>query len=74
MVGYIDGSGHYHPGQKSPRANLEASSQYKSWSHDQQRADRRYELIQPWTKDGKPNPEFREMYPDESKNYYGENR
>ena len=47
----------------------------KAYSHDRQREEHRRDLIQPWTRDGKPNPEFVSEYPEEARNYgfIGEN-
>jgi hypothetical protein len=66
LPGYVDGFGVYHPAEKVQSLVAEAS-QYKSWRHDRQRADRQWELIQPWTRDGRPSKAFMEAYPDESK-------
>lgn len=69
-MGYIDASGKYHKGKPNlsdlqPRQN----NTYKSWSHASQRKDYAREIVQPYTKDGKPNPQFIEAYPTESKDY-----
>jgi hypothetical protein len=45
------------------------SSQYKEWNHDQQRRDHKADLVQTYTKDGKPNDEFIQLYPAEAKQY-----
>lgn len=67
-TGYIDQSGKYHPGEHI-EVDTDTSSTHKGWSHDKQRREHKLDLIQPWI-NGKPNPEFREMYPEESKNYF----
>lgn len=64
--GYIL-NGEYHRG-KAPLGVTE-SSQFKAWSHDSQRREHRADLVQPYTRDGKPNPEFINLYPEESKGY-----
>lgn len=43
-------------------------STWKEASHDKQRREHRKDLIQPY-KDGKPNMEFIEQYPEEAKQY-----
>lgn len=43
--------------------------QYKEWEHDKQRSEHRADLVQPYTRDGKPNDEFIMLYPEESKGY-----
>lgn len=67
MIGYIDSHGKYH--RRSKPAVLEANaSQWKGWSHDRQRAEHQWELLQPYDRDGRPNAEFMEAYPEESRN------
>lgn len=41
---------------------------YKAYNHDKQRREHQRDLIQPY-KNGKPNPEFLEQYPEEAKQY-----
>ena len=41
---------------------------YKSWHRDRQREDHRKDLVQPY-KDGRPNEEFMQAYPEQSKKY-----
>lgn len=55
-VGYIDEYGKYHKGTdvSSP---YEVSSQYKSWSHMEQRKRHSKDILQP-RQDGKPNRDF----------------
>jgi hypothetical protein len=65
-MSYIDQYGKYHRGEAP--ATIRTSSQYKAWDHDRQRADHRLDLLQPW-KNGKLSSEFKEMYPEEAKNY-----
>ncbi len=67
-TGYVI-NGEYHKG-KAPLGTHEAdNTQYKEWTHDKQRQEHRADLIQPYTRDGKPNPEFINIYPDEAKGY-----
>ena len=65
MIGHIDQHGRYVKGQRA--AVVEAnSSQYKAYSHDRQRAEHQWELLQPYDRNGRPNAAFMEAYPDES--------
>jgi len=41
---------------------------WKEADHDRQRREHRVELLQPY-KDGKPNSEFIQQYPEEAKKY-----
>ena len=68
--GYIDSFGRYHK-NGIPKKLDGISSQYKSYSHDRQRAEHAADLVQPWV-NGKFNPEFRDLYPKESKENYGQ--
>lgn len=67
-TGYIL-NGEYHTGEppvegmKDPRASTD-----KQHDHDRQRREHRRDLIQPY-KNGLPNREFIEQYPDEAKQY-----
>lgn len=73
ITGYII-NGVYHKSSKTTslgsRAELgaAASSTYKVYSHDRQREEHRRDLLQPY-KDGTPNPEFINQYPEEARNY-----
>lgn len=69
MNGYIDENGKYVK-DKSPTLANDVSSQYKDWSHDDQRRRYRGDIVQPYI-DGKPNPEFVSIYRgDVAKNYF----
>jgi hypothetical protein len=46
----------------------DVQSTYKQYRHDRQRDQHRAEIVQPY-KNGKLNPEFKMLYPEESKNY-----
>lgn len=50
---------------------VERSSQWKAWEHDRQRSEHQSELLQPYGRDGKPNPEFIEQYYDVARDAYG---
>lgn len=68
-MGYILG-GVYYKGQ--PDLSKLRSRQQSTWQqHDQkrQRKDFSREILQPHTKEGKPNPDFIGAYPEESKDY-----
>lgn len=47
---------------------------YKEFTHDEQRKAHAADLVQPFKKDGTPNPEFRNLYPEESKDYFNERK
>lgn len=67
-TGYIL-NGIYYTDMSTRPSEIEGESiTYKAYSRDRQREDHRYDLIQPY-KDGKPNPEFIEQYPEEAKQY-----
>jgi ABC-type multidrug transport system ATPase subunit len=44
-------------------------STYKNHEHRRQRQDHAREIIQPYNRDGKPNPDFIQAFPEESKGY-----
>lgn len=67
-TGYIGADGKYHKGEIAKSVVDATSTQYKAWSHDRQRAEHQWELIQPYV-DGHLNPEFAEAYPDEYEEY-----
>lgn len=66
-TGHIDADGNYHPGVGGDTVTPPASSQYKPWDHDRQRAEHQWELLQPYDRNGKPSSKFIEAYPEESK-------
>lgn len=68
-MGWIDKHGVYHKGKVDPKDLIDIEqSTYKDANHDKQRREHRRDLIQPY-KDGKPNPEFIDVYRDESIQY-----
>ncbi len=67
QIGYIDEDGTYYH-DKLPSIQLLQSSTEKQWDHDKQRSEHQHDLIQPYV-NGKPNPEFIQMYREESKAY-----
>ena len=68
-TGYIDEYGNYHKEipDVSKLRNTTASTD-KEYDHDRQRENHRRDLLQPY-KNGEPNPEFIQQYPEESKSY-----
>ena len=67
-MGYVL-NGEYFEGH--PPADLvtrPVNSMHKQWEHDRQREEYRIDMVQPY-KDGKPNEDFIEHYPEESKDY-----
>jgi hypothetical protein len=69
-TGYIDSNNVYH--RELPDVNSmknTVASTDKEYSHDRQREGHRRDLLQPFTRDGKPNQEFIQQYPEESKGY-----
>ena len=70
-TGYIDPTGVYHKNEKPDISKLknDRASLDKQYQHDRQREYHRRDTLQPYTRDGKPNPQFVEQYPQESKAY-----
>lgn len=68
MIGYIDENGVYRREKDRPMLH-DISSQWKDWSHMEQRKRFSKDIIQPWVH-GKPNREFIDSYPEESKTYF----
>lgn len=69
-MGFIDEDGKYH--KESAEVGmfvLPMQSTYRQHSRDRQREDHRADLLQPYLRDGSPNPEFISVYPEESKAY-----
>lgn len=67
-MGYIlDGVYHKDPPDLS-KMKTDRTTVDKQFEHDAQRRRHQAELVQPY-KQGKPNPEFVQLYPEESKKY-----
>ena len=68
-MGYIL-DGVYHRGD-APMEKLKSRQQstYKQHDQNRQRKDFAKEILQPHTRDGKPNPDFIAAYNEESKEY-----
>lgn len=68
-TGYIL-NGVYYSGAVDSRDFVDGhASTDKEYSHDRQREEHRRDLIQPYQRDGSPNPEFVAQYPEESQTY-----
>lgn len=67
-LGYIDDRGIYHHGETKPLSH-DVNSQFRSWSHDNQRKRFGRDIIQPYVGNN-PNPEFIRSYPEEAKRYF----
>lgn len=70
-MGFIGADGKFYEG--TPKMALvvpERTSVWKQSDHDRQRADHKSELVRPYLPTGEPNPEFIELYPEESINTY----
>lgn len=60
MIGHIGADGKYVRG-KDVSMGHDVSTQYRQWSHDNQRKRMSADVVQPY-KNGKPNREFVEVY------------
>lgn len=69
-MGYIK-DGKYYKGKVDMDSLQRKSnnSTFKTHEHNRQRKDFAREIVQPYNRDGKPNPEFIEAWPEESKEY-----
>lgn len=68
MLGYIK-NGKYYKGAWDKITVSAAFSLVKAQDHDDQRFMHQAELVQPYLPDGTVNPEFTELYYEESKNF-----
>jgi hypothetical protein len=74
-MSWIDPEGNYHKGRaNASKLRSNRQSGWKQWDHQRQRKDYAREVIQPFERDGKPNPKFREAWPNEAKTYFKENQ
>jgi hypothetical protein len=70
-MGYIGADGKYHKEDvKIADAVPQKTSVWQQSDHDRQRADHKADLVNPYLPSGEPNPEFIELYPEESKEVY----
>lgn len=69
-MGHIINGKYYKEDPKGLELGIQQSSTYRNWSHDQQRMNHQKDILQPYNRDGKPNPEFIREYPEESKTYF----
>lgn len=67
-LGYLNEQGEYIEGKDKPMG-FDVSSQYKGWSHDNQRKRFQKDITQPWDY-GEPSREFIEAFPEEAKHYF----
>lgn len=67
-TGYIHNGVYYKEDPDIAELRDEKAITDKQYQHDKQRLMHKRDLLQPY-KDGKPNPEFIEQYPEEAKNY-----
>lgn len=69
IIGYLK-DGEYHTG-KPDLSKMQKTQQatYKAWDHDKQRFDHKADILQPRLSNGQPNPEFIQVYPEESQAY-----
>ena len=61
MMGYIDSNGQYRKGEPDTPMAHDVSSQWKSWSHMEQKKRFGADIIQPFI-NGEVNREFVEVY------------
>ena len=62
--------GRYYPGKADPsKLRNRQSSTWKQHSHKRQRNDNASEIVQPFTREGKPSEAFIDNYPDEAVDY-----
>jgi len=70
-MGFIGADGNFYTGQPKMASIVpEKTSVWKQSDHDRQRADHKADLVRPYLPTGEPNPEFIELYPEESKHTY----
>jgi len=60
-------NGVYHKDGQPPKR--EQHDGYREWHRDRQRDDHRKDMVQPYSRDGKPSEEFMHAYPEQSKKY-----
>lgn len=68
-MSYIDADGKYHRGEDK-NLSADVSSQYRSWSHDNQRKRMGADIAQPYNSDGTPNRDFIDIYKGEVADKY----
>lgn len=69
-MGYIDANGYHKGDLRMQDAVPQPTSVWKNSDHDRQRADHKWEMVQPYLRNGEVNPEFLTAYPDESREIY----
>jgi hypothetical protein len=68
-MGYILDGKYYKDDPDLSKLRRGQNSTYKQHDHNRQRQDYAKEIIQPRRRDGSPNPDFIQAYPEESKGY-----
>ena len=71
MMGYILNNVYYREEPDMSKLRSKQQSTYKQHEQKRQRKDFAKEILQPW-KGGKPNEDFKQAYPEESKEYFKE--
>lgn len=70
-MGFIGADGKFYSGQPKMASMVpQKTSVWKQSDHDRQRQDHKADLVRPYLPSGEPNPEFIELYPEESKHTY----
>lgn len=69
-TGYIDTNGQYIRGEDKAMG-FDVNPTHKEWRHDMERKKFAKEIIQPY-KNGKPNRDFIDNYPEESHKYFSQ--
>lgn len=70
-MGFIGADGKFYSGRpKMADITPQKTSVWKQSDHDRQRQDHRRDLIHPYNRDGTPNQDFIDQYPEESKHVY----
>lgn len=70
-MGFIGADGKFYAGSPQMAQIVpQPTSIWKQSDHDRQRADHKGDLVRPYLPTGEPNPEFVELYPEESINTY----
>lgn len=68
-MGYILDGKYYKGNPDMNKMRVRQQDTYKQHEHNRQRKDFSREIVQPYTHDGKPNPDFMQAWPEESKDY-----
>lgn len=69
-MGYIKNGIYYAGKPDMDTLSVRQQSTWKQHDHDRQRSDYAQEIVQPFTPDGKPNEQFIDAFPLESREVY----